>query len=250
VAAPRRRIIEAVKKFGVSSRIFLGTPEIPMRWTDVPIHFIDFEGSVASGILEYGVVSLHGGLVVDTQTRLCAATGRIRAEDEALHGLSAQAVAAHAPFADEFARFAALRASGPLAAHYAHAENMLIKAVWPYPRLSPDFARPGIARPDWGPWIDTGRLCAELFPQLASGKLEQLVAAFGLQDELAALAAQHCPPERRHYHAALYDALAAALLLITLGRRPEFARMTVPWLLQISTANPAKRAALRQDELF
>ena len=30
----------------------------------------------------------------------------------------------------------------------------------------------------------------------------------------------------------------------------EFARMTVPWLLQTSTANPEKRAALQQDELF
>ncbi|MGC4072313.1 MAG: hypothetical protein QM760_07320 [Nibricoccus sp.] len=92
-----------------------------MRWINVPIHFVDFEGSVASGILEYGVVTLHGGLVVETQTRLCRATGKVRAEDEAVHGISAEAVSKTAPFADEFSRFGTLRASGPLAAHYAHA---------------------------------------------------------------------------------------------------------------------------------
>lgn len=223
-----------------------------MRWTHVPIHFIDFEGSIASGILEYGVVTLHGGLVSETQTRLCRATGKVRADDEALHGLSVEKVAKHAPFAEEFARFATLRASGPLAAHYAQAENSLIKSVWPYPRVSPDFARMdrGGSLADWGPWIDTGRIYAELFPQLKTGKLAELVGIFGVQGELDALAAEHCPKERRMYHAALYDALAAALLLLALGRRPEFARMTVPWLLQTSTANPAKRAALQQDNLF
>ena len=221
-----------------------------MRWTDVPIHFIDFEGSVASGILEFGVVTLRGGLIVETQTRLCRATGRIRAEDEAVHGLSAKAVAAYAPFADEFTRFAGLRESGPLAAHYAQAENTLIKAVWPYPRTSPDFARPGEKLADWGPWIDSGRLYAELFPQLGTGKLAELVTMFGLQSELDAVAAVRCPEERRFYHAALYDALAAALLLVALGRRAEFAQMTVPWLLQASTANAGKREGLRQGELF
>jgi len=221
-----------------------------MRWTAVPIHFIDFEGSVASGILEFGVVTLRGGLIVETQTRLCRATGRIRAEDEAVHGLSAGAVAAHAPFAEEFARFAGLRESGPLGAHYAQAENALIKAVWPYPRTSPDFARPGEKLADWGPWIDSGRLYVELFPQLGTGKLAEVIAVFGLQAELDALAAERCPGGRRFYHAALYDALASALLLVALGRRAEFAEMTVPWLLQASTADAVKREGLRQGELF
>lgn len=229
---------------------FVDTSISAMRWTDVPIHVLDFEGSVASGILEFGVVTLHGGLVAETHTRLCRASGRVHAEDRAVHGLSAESVAGHAPFAEEFTRFAALRASGPLAAHYARVENSLLKAVWPYARVSPDFARPGASLPDWGPWIDTGRLYAELFPQVGTGKLAELIARFSLRTELDALAAAHCPPARRHYHAALYDALAAALLLLTLGRRPEFSRMTVPWLLQTSTADPARREALRQDDFF
>lgn len=221
-----------------------------MHWTELPIHFVDFEGSLASGILEFGVVTIQGGKIVATRTRLCRAIGRIRSEDTAVHGLDEQVVASHAPFSEEFEYFAGLRESGSLAAHYAQAENSLIKSVWPYPRLSPDFARAGGKLADWGPWIDTGRLHAEIFPSLASGKLAMLVEQFGLQGELQELAAVHCPQGRRNYHAALYDALAAALLLLALGRRTEFGAMTVPWLLQASTANPDQRAALRQQDLF
>jgi len=230
-----------------------------MRWKDIPIHIIDFEGSIASGILEYGIVTLRGGAIVTTQTRLCRAVGRVRDEDAALHGLTAGLVARCEPFAsaEEFARFARLRETGPLGAHFAHAENSLLKSAWPYPRQSPDFARGASgARAaaativDWGPWIDTGRLYAEIFPRLETCQLESLVRAFGLQAELDSLAATQCPEARRRYHAALYDALASALLLLSLGRRAEFSDMTVPWLLQMSTGNAQKRDALRQEEMF
>jgi DNA polymerase-3 subunit epsilon len=224
-----------------------------MLWTDIPIHFIDFEGSIASGILEYGVATLRGGRIERTRTRLCRAIGRVRDEDSAIHGLTAGLVARFDPFAceEEFAHFAGLRETGPLGAHFAHVENSLIKSAWPYPRRSPDFARGGShTSAEWGAWIDTGRLYGEIFPQLESGQLETLIATFGLQGELDSMAAEHCPEGRRRYHAALYDALAAALLLLSLGRSPGFAGMSVPWLLQMSTANPEKRDALRQGELF
>ena len=223
------------------------------RWKDIPIHIIDFEGSIASGILEYGIVTLGGGGIVSTQTRLCRAIGRVRDEDAAVHGLTAGLVALCEPFAcaEEFSRFAQLRETGPLGAHFAHVENSLLKSAWPYPRQSPDFARGGGATiVDWGPWVDTGRLYAEIFPRLESCQLESLVGAFGLQAELDAIAADHCPEGRRQYHAALYDALAAALLLVSLGQRAEFSEMTVPWLLQMSTGNARKRDELRQGEMF
>jgi DNA polymerase-3 subunit epsilon len=221
-----------------------------MAWVDQPVFFVDFEGSRTSGILEYGVVTLLGGRVVETATRLCAATGRVRPEDEAVHGLSAAAVAANAPFAEDWERFAGWRERGPLAAHFAGVENVLLKSVWPYPRNSPDFARPGERVIDWGPWIDTASIYQQLFPRGESSRLQSLVAAGGLQLELDALAATHCPPNRRNYHAALYDALAGALLLAALARDPQLARLTPMQLLALSTLDGTKRDALQQQELF
>jgi len=221
-----------------------------MRWTGQPIFFLDFEGSLASGILEYGVATLLGGRVVEARTRLCRATGPVRAEDAAVHGLRAEDVAAAAPVAADWEYFAGLRERGPLAAHYAAVENSLLKSVWPYPRSSPDFARPGGRTTEWGPWVDTGRLYAQVDPVPSSLKLEDLVAAGGLQGPLDALAAAHCPPARRHYHAALYDALAGALLLGRLAAEPAVAEKSTAWLLQMSTLNPDKRDALSQGRLF
>lgn len=221
-----------------------------MSWTQETIHFIDFEGSVASGILEYGVVTMRNGEILDTATRLCRATGRVRAEDVAVHGIEEAAVETTAPFTDEFERFATLRETGPLAAHFAQAENTMIKSVWAYPRNSPDFVRPEKTTAEWGPWVDTGRLYPQLYPSLDSAKLGELVARCGLQEELDREAARYCPKDRCQYHAALYDALAGALLLRGLAREPTVAAQSLPWLLTMSTMNPAKRAEMTQDDLF
>jgi DNA polymerase-3 subunit epsilon len=221
-----------------------------MSWVDQSIYFVDFEGSRASGILEYGVAEVLGGKIIGTNTRLCRAIGRVRAEDVAVHGLEEKALAGHAPFSDEWDYFAGLRERGPLAAHYAGVENGLLKSVWPYPRSSPDFARPGERVIEWGPWIDSARLYAQFYPQLDSGRLESLVTACGLQPELDEQAQAHCPPERRRYHAALYDALAGALLLASLARQPQLAGLTVMQLLAFSTLDGEKRDALQQRNLF
>lgn len=221
-----------------------------MSWADTPIHFVDFEGNAVSGILEFGVVTLRGGEVAEVRTRLCRPTGRVTAEDTAVHGLRGEDLHDTPPFAQEWDYFAGLRETGPLAAHFAAAENALIRSVWPYPRTAPDFARAGRTANEWGPWIDTGRLYPQFLPALGGGRLEQLVAAAGQQVMLDVLAARHCPAARRHFHAALYDALAGALLLRALLGRPEFASATLPWLLQMSTLNPEKRGALQQGEMF
>lgn len=221
-----------------------------MPWAETPIHFIDFEGNRTSGILEFGVVTLRGGEIAATRTRTCAATGRIAPEDIAVHGLDAATVAGEAPFAAEWEYFAQLRETGPLAAHFSAAENHLLKSVWPYARQASDFARGAGTTTEWGPWIDTGRLYPQCFPAAGEAKLERLVATFGLQAELDSGAAVHCPVARRHYHAALYDALAGALLLRALLRRPEFSGATIPWLLQMSTLDPERRGAMQQGDLF
>ncbi|MET0261520.1 MAG: 3'-5' exonuclease [Rariglobus sp.] len=219
-------------------------------WIDHPIHFVDFEGSVASGILEYGVVTMRGTDVLETHTRLCRATGRVKAEDVAVHGLDAAAVASHAPFADDFEVFARWRETGPLAAHFANAENTLIKSVWPYPRTSPDFSRASGVVTDWGAWIDTGRLYPQLYPSLTSAKLADLVAVFALQPHLDEMAARYCPADRCFYHAALYDALAGALLLAHLASEPTLSMQPMTWLLEMSTLDGEKRDAMRQGGLF
>ena len=222
----------------------------PMSWTQQPIYFVDFEGSQSSGVLEYGVVEVRGGKIGATYTRLCQATGRVRPEDTATHGLDEGAVALWAPFADEWEFFAGLRERGPLAAHYAGAENSMLKSVWPYPRNSPDFARPGERVIDWGPWVDSARLYGQLYPKIGSGKLETLVSVCGLQAELDALAEKFCPAGRRRYHAALYDALGGALLLASLAADPRVANLSVMQLLALSTLDAEKRGALQQGELF
>ncbi len=221
-----------------------------MPWIDQPIFFVDFEGSRASGILEFGVVEVQRGKIASVRTRLCRATGRVREEDAAVHGLREDALAACAPFSDEWNYFSSLRELGPLAAHYAGVENGLLKSVWPYPSSVPDFARPGARIVDWGPWVDSARIYEQLFPQFGSGRLEALVVAGGVQAELDTLAAEHCPAERRRYHAALYDALAGALLLAALARDPQVAGLSMMQLLALSTLDPRKRDALQQTELF
>ena len=221
-----------------------------MSWVRQTIHFIDFEGSTASGILEFGVVTLRGGEIAATATRLCRATGQVRPEDVAVHGIEPAAVADEAPFATEFERFATLRETGPLAAHFAQAENTLLKSVWAYARQAPDWVRAGEVATEWGPWIDTGRLYPQLFLGLESARLEELVGRMGLQNELDRLALEVCPAGRRRYHAALYDALAGALLLRRLAMEPEVAAQSLVWLLTMSTLDPAKRETMTQRDLF
>jgi DNA polymerase-3 subunit epsilon len=220
-------------------------------WPEQLIHFVDFEGSTVSGILEYGIVSCRGGEIVAARGRVCRAVGRIRPEDAALHGLDAARTGGCAPFSDDFEIFAAARESGPLAAHFANAENTLIKAVWPYARLGPDFSREeGAVSPDWGPWVDTGRLYPQARGGGASAKLADLIASESLQGRLDEWAEQVCAPDRRRYHAALYDALAGALLLMRLAETPGWGDKSLRWLLEHSTLDAGRRDGLRQGELF
>ena len=48
---------------------------VGMDWTAVPVHMIDFEGCTRSGIVEYGVVTLYGGVVTAGVGRVCAPSG-------------------------------------------------------------------------------------------------------------------------------------------------------------------------------
>lgn len=217
---------------------------------DTPIHVIDFEGSRQSGVVEYGYATLRHGEIVDAQTRICAPIGTISDLDRVQHGISEQRAAREAPFAAEWSLFAGLRETGPFCAHNAAVEDGFLRAVWVCPRTSPDFSEPGRGTATWGPWLDTLHLYRRVYPQLEGHKLQALVALFDLQSALDAQAATVCPAERRHYHCALYDALASALLLRRLADEPALQDASLRWLFLQSAPSAAARDAMGQQELL
>jgi DNA polymerase-3 subunit epsilon len=201
-------------------------------WKDIPVHVMDFEGSARTGVVEYGVVTLHGGEIVRARTRLCAAGAPIPRLDTQCHGLRDGDLAGAPPLREDWDFFSGLRREGLFGAHHAPTEHNLLKAVWPYPGAMPDHARPAAAAVnDWGPWIDTCRLASVLCPRLADYKLASLIDWFRLGKKLEQAASACCPVKRKHYHCALYDALAAALLLRHLCAQPGKTGVTLETLV-------------------
>lgn len=217
---------------------------------ETPIHVMDFEGSRRSGIVEYGVVTLQAGGVTETATRLCAPTGTMHIREVQQHGISASEAERAEPFAHEWDYFSKLRTAGPLCAHNAGYEAGLLQAVWPCPRESPDFAHAGNTIADWGPWLDTLQIYRRLYPKLERHNLSELVAVFDLEGSLAEAAKETCPPERRHYHCALYDALASGFLLLRLLQEPALKDLTLPWLFQQSAPSQSAHDAMGQSEFL
>lgn len=215
-----------------------------------PIHVIDFEGSRQSGIVEYGVVTLHGAMVDATHTGLCRARGTISSRDSHQHGLYESELVGRQPFEDLWPLFAELRKTGVLCAHNVAVEDGLMRQVWPYPSTSPDFFGLGSSDPNWGPWLDTLYIYRRVYPKLESHRLEDLIELFDLKKELKNRAKLYCPEGRRRYHSALYDALASALLLQRLYDEPELKRMTLHWLLIQSQSSDTGRESVGQQEFF
>ncbi len=218
------------------------------HWKNIPVHVIDFEGSTRTGIVEYGIATLHNGEIVRTATRLCRPEMPVPAIDTQCHGLRDADFAGAQPIAADAELFFGLRRNGLFAAHHAPAEQGFLKSVWAYPGAMPDFARAGEAVNDWGPWIDTCRLAGTWFPRLADRKLGALIDWFRLDKKLDRLAARHCPEKRRRPHCALYDALAAALLLRHLCAQPEKIDVSLETLVRDSLAG-SRRTDRAQGEL-
>lgn len=198
-------------------------------------HIIDFEGTLSSGILEYGVVTLQNWKIVHLQTRFCKPIGEIDPADIRLHGITRKETENALPFADDWEYFASLRETGTLVAHCASVENNFLKSIWPYARKSPDFINPGKSVNTWGPWIDTCQLYRTLYPQFKSHKLNDLIKTFDLQNLLSEFVKEHCPKGRQKPHCALHDALASALLLMQLKE------LTLEKLLIFSASNEQRQ---------
>ena len=118
-----------------------------------------------------------------------------------------------------------MRQTGPLCAHNASVEDALLRSLWSYPRQSPDFTEATKSVASWGPWLDTLHIYRQLYPQLESYKLQDLIDLFDLKPELEDKAKLYCPVNRMGFHCALYDALACALLLLRLFSQPELKKI-------------------------
>jgi len=221
-----------------------------LYWDETPIHVIDFEGGPQCGIVEFGVVVLRGFSIESVATRICRPRAPIPKNEQAVHGIGSSEANRERPFKEEWDRFASLRETGPLSAHFASAENTMLKSVFPYPRHSPTWIDDKRSVATWAPWIDTGVLYRELGDNRSSLKLEELILRYDLQADLDALGRTHCPAERQGYHCALFDALASALLLSFYCREFCSERMTVLQLVARSQGNAVKRQKVEQRELF
>jgi len=218
---------------------------------DFPVHVVDFEGGRASGVVEYGVATLGASGIEAARTAICAPEGEITARERAEHGLSEAAARSGAPFSEAWPLFAELRQTGPFAAHNAAVEDGFLRRYWPYPRVSPRFCPPGGEAASWGPWIDTLFLYRAFYPRLGSHRLQELIDLFHLRAPLETEASRRCPTSRRRFHAALYDALASALLLERLRRVPELAEaLDAERLFAASAPSAEKREAMEQGDLF
>jgi DNA polymerase III epsilon subunit-like protein len=221
---------------------------VSLPWHQVPIHVVDFEGGPRTGVVEFGVATLLGGEVVSAATALHAPRAPVPALDTQCHGLAERDLAGARPFEDEWDRWLSLRRTGLLAAHNATVEHDLLRGTWARPAAVPAFVGEGGAVAEWGPWIDTCRLARAWAPSLGDFRLGQLVADLRLGPRLEALAAQHCPPKRRRFHCALYDALAAALVLRALCALEGRSQATLAQLVRDSVSAPAAND-LMQGEL-
>ena len=215
-------------------------------WHQHAIHCLDFEGSLRSGIVEYGLVTIKDLAVIRLETRLCRGVGPIPEMETATHQIRNVDVVNELPLTESWELFRDLRASGPFAAHHAGVENGLIKSVWPYTNRCRNFMT-GEQDVDWGPWLDTCALYRTLFPEMESYNLSALIQAFGLEERLNEQAELYCPKTRNFYHCAGYDALASAVLILQLETFEELRGLTLPQLLQWS--QPGQNIQAQGDQL-
>lgn len=199
------------------------------------VHVLDFEGSFQSGVLEAGIACYNDGMITDCFSQQYHPKGTIGAQEESIHRLNENALSSYPLFSDQFEIFQSFRRRGIWAAHHASTEASFLKRAWAYPgKTSINIDNQLFESTDWGPWIDTHVIYQKLYPRLPSYQLMDLIAFFKLQDELYQIAKSTCPHDRQHPHAALFDAIATALLLkrliIDFGQTAQ----NVKWLLEHS----------------
>ena len=104
-----------------------------------------------------------------------------------------------------------LLSSGPLAAHNAGTEKRILRKAFPMHAMTT--------------WIDTLKLARVAFPDRKSHRLSDLVDEMDLKNRVDALVPDRAP------HDALYDAVAAGVLLEALLDLPEWKDVTLDALV-------------------
>lgn len=179
-----------------------------------PVYVVDFEGSLKTGVVEFGVVSLEQGSILSAETGMCRPEQSQDPRDVLLHGLRDEMLQRQPAFDTYREPFHEYRRRGLLAAHHAVVENGFLAKYWhTVPAGDADsHAYPSLG--SWGPWIDSRRVYQCCYRGLSDYGLMSLIRQFSLQTQLDDLAATHCPADRQKPHCALYDALASGLLLL------------------------------------
>lgn len=200
---------------------------------DFIIYAIDFEGSLQTGILEYGIVGIsaqHG--IFSTETNLCKNKTKIPLADTHCHGLKSNNLQEQLDFSHYLNHFINLRSKAFFCAHNATFENTLLSNYCPI--LPNACTLTNIKTQHWGPWIDTYFLYKK-FIKNKSYALNELIDFFNLSENLSLLGKKFCPLTRKNFHCALFDALACALLLLNFIRNIKPNSTSLTWLLSQST---------------
>lgn len=177
---------------------------------------IDFEGSRDTGVVEAGIVVVDGNAVGHCVTELYSPHRGVPVEDERRHGLNDAGLEGCPRFQERYATMVEFRRRGVFCAHNASVEDNLLRSHFSRPPIVPDWRRPSSGCAEWSPWIDTLTIYRRLYPKLPDYRLGSLISLFGQQERLEDHAEQFCPPARRNYHCALFDALASACLIMRL----------------------------------
>lgn len=178
---------------------------------------VDFEGSRGTGVFETGMVRLEGGRITETFTTLHCPRDTPTVAERVLCGVDARQLENRPPFNALYERFVDARRRGLFCAHNATTEHHLLLDTFPFPPAGP--APEGGVLSGWGPWVDSLVLARRFAPELGEHGLGAVISGLGLDQRLQEVAATYCPPGRCRPHAALYDALASALLIQEFARR-------------------------------
>jgi len=213
------------------------------------VYAVDFEGSSRSGVVEYGVVEFGPEGIAGAWTALCTPRSPLTAIESQTHGLGDKDFAQTEPFAHHWELFKNIRSKGPLLAHAAGVEDRFLSREWPSPGEVPDWLQSKVVcNWEWGPWLDSLALSRKGSPQADSHSLAIAVERAELSEAMSETALRICPESRRKWHAALYDALASALLFLqATWKTPDWGL----WRFRVeSISSESERTRSQQRELW